>query len=466
MTLASVRTSHYPPPPKLYAIRYTLYAFLLLWSFAPMAHAKGMSLIRDAEIEFGLSEMINPILDVAGVDRSAFRLYIVQNDQLNAFVAGGQNIFIHTGLLLRAENYQQIMGVIAHEVGHIAGGHLARRQQDLQDIGKQSLILQLLAGAALALGRGDAGMAILGAGAQVLQRGSLAYTRVQERSADQAGLNYLQQLGVSSQGLLEFFKILQEQQKLFLDNQPDPYLQSHPLNADRIQAVETFLRQNPTTDNPNARWANIQSRLRAKLAGFLWPKGRVLNLYPPSDNSFAARYARAIAEFKWGEGAEAVVQINALLREYPDDPYLYELRGQMRLESPELAKTGRAQYIADYKRAVDLAPRQALLRLGLAQALLAEESADAAKQALPLIAQALRQESGYGQAWRLESIARGRVGEIGQSALALAELALLQGDKKRAKEQAQRASQILGGDTPARQRALDIKQQIDSEEKK
>lgn len=424
------------------------------------AHAKGMVLIRDAEIERNLKILIHPVLDVAGIDRNAFRLFIVQDESLNAFVAGGQNIFIHTGLLLRAENYSQVMGVMAHETGHIAGGHLVRRQQDLQAIAEQSWVLQLLAGAALALGRGDAGIAILGAGAQVFQRSALAYTRIQERSADQAGLTYLTQLGVSSQGLLDFFKILQGEQRLQLDGQPNPYLQSHPLTRERIEAVAAFLRSNPPTTGSNPEFATAFGRIRAKLGGFLLPPEKLFRLYPKADNSFPARYARAVNEFRFGDASVALRQMDGLIADYPKDPFLFELRGQIRLESPELSKNGRAQYLADYQQALALAPSAALIRLGLAQAWLADESASGARQALPYLTEVLRQEPNYGQAWRQEAIARGRVGEIGKSALALAELALLQGDKPRAKAQAQRALAALSNDAVARQRATDIQNQI------
>ncbi len=433
-----------------------------------LANAKGMNLIRDAETEQNLKTLIYPILDAAGVERSAFRLFIVQDDSLNAFVAGGQNIFIHTGLLLRSENYAQLMGVIAHEAGHIAGGHLVRRQQDLSTIKEQSLVLQLLAGAALALGRGDAGMAILGAGAQVFQRSALAYTRVQERSADQAGLSYLQQLNVTPQGLLDFFKILQSEQRLQLDGQPNPYLQTHPLSAERVEAAAAFLRAHPQPgpSPANTQFANAHTRIRAKLGGFLWDPTKLALHYPMVDQSFAARYARAINEFRFGTAAQAITELDRLIAENPTDPFLYEMRGQARLESPELSKSGRSAYLADYRRALQLAPQQALIRLGLAQALLAEPDPKAAAEAIPLLAEVLRLEPAYGQGWRMEAIARGRTGEFGKSALALAELALLQGDKPRAKEQAKRALASLGNDTAARQRAEDIQNQLAADEKK
>ena len=447
-------------------------AWIVAFAFCEPASAQGkpggMSLIRDAEIESTLKNLIFPVLDVAGIDRNAFRLFIVQNDDLNAFVAGGQNIFIHTGLLIRSENYDQVMGVIAHETGHIAGGHLARADETLQSLSEQSLVMQVLAAAAFALGRGDAGAAIIAGSGQVFQRNALAFTRTQERSADQAALSFLAQLGVSPQGLLDFFKILQQDQKILLDGRANPYLQSHPLTPERIDSIESYLTAHPALAQKSSNDARLQSmhqRMRAKLIGFMLPATRVLQFYPLSDTSLYAEYARAILYYRNGDLSNALSTINRLIKTNPNDAYFYELRGQMVMET-KVKNPNPDGYIADYEKSLSLAPDQPLILLGLVQALINSGRDADVKRALPYLEEVLRLEPAYGLAWRMESIAQGKAGNIGKSALALAELALLQGDKKRAKEQAVRAAALLVNDPIAQRRAEDIKNQIASEEKK
>ncbi len=427
----------------------------------------GFNLIRDAEIESGLKKMIFPILDQAGVDQNGFRLFIVQNNDLNAFVAGGQNIFLHTGLLVRTDNYGQLMGVIAHETGHIAGGHLARSKETLQDLAKENLILQAIAVAAMALGNGQAGAAVLGAGSQFFQRNALAYTRTQERSADQAGLQFLSQLGISPVGLLDFFKILQSEQKILIDKS-NPYLQTHPLTTERIEAIQAYLTAHPELQQrpyDDAELQTIHSRIRAKLIGYLRAPADVQKLYPKTDSSVPARYARAIMYNKSGETENALREINSLIRDYPQDAYFYELRGEIYADA-QTRVDAKIKMIEDYDKAVMLAPNEALIRLGLAQALIDRSQGDDVPKAMSHLKEVLRLEPNYGLAWRIEAMAQGKAGNIGKSALALSELALLQGDKKRAKSQAERAIALLKNDTITRQRAEDIKNQIEIEEKK
>lgn len=426
----------------------------------------GMNLIRDAEIESDLRKMIYPILNQAGIDPTSFRLYILQNNDLNAFVAGGQNIFLHTGLLIRSENYAQVMGVVAHEAGHISGGHLARSKETMQDIGKETLLLQALAAAAMALGQGQAGAAVMSAGAQWFQRSTLAYTRTQERSADQAGIKFLTDLGVSPQGLLDFFKILQNEQKILVDK-ANPYLQTHPLTNERIDAIAAYLNDHPDLRDKGLNdktMAEAHRRIRAKLIGYLLQPDQVEKYYPDSDQSFAAMYARAIMNHRRGEAEKSLDLITNLIKQEPNNPYLYELRGQVYRETPG-SNHNPDTYIAAYAKSVELAPQEPLLRLGLVQALLDRGNETDVQQALSHLQEILRLEPRYGLAWQMESIAEGKAGYIGKSALALSELGLLRGDKKRAKDQAERAVKLLKDDPIALQRAEDIKNQIQIEEK-
>jgi predicted Zn-dependent protease len=428
--------------------------FLATPAFAQKGGVPRMSFIRDAEVEQAIRQMADPILTAAGLDTESLRIFIVNDKSLNAFVAGGQNLFIHTGLLIRTENAAQLMGVIAHETGHISGGHLARRAEEISSLSEEALLAQLLAAAAVALGGPGPGMAVLSAGAQASQSSILSFTRTQERSADQAGVQFLQRLDITPQGLMDFFKILQQQQK-FLVGKLDPYLQTHPLTQERVdamrQALETTKAKNSDAGEKLDFW---HSRMRAKLIGYLQEPEQVLRQYPASDKSMTGRYARSIALYRAGQVQPALDLLNQLIAENPQDPYFVELRGQFEFEQGKIAPS-----VTDYNKALELAPKEVLIRVGLAQSLLATENKKNISDARVYLEEATRLEPRYSPAWRLLAIAYGKEGKIGLSALALAEQAVALGDKKRAQEQATRAIKLLPSDDVGRVRAQDIIEQ-------
>ncbi len=434
--------------------------FGALTPFPALAQKSSMPLIRDAEVEESLKIMLQPLLNASGIDRESLRVFIVQNDELNAFVAGGQNLFLHTGLLIRAENHEQIMGVMAHELGHIAGGHLSRHSEVMDNLSVESIITHLLAVAAFALGKGDAGAAVIAGGAHLLQSKFLAYSRTQERSADQAALSYLKQSGVSAKGLYEFFGILQQQQKALLDPQSSPYTLSHPLSSDRMQAVESFMRSTPQQAE-NKAYTTAFARMRAKLIGHLRGQDYVQFAYPASDQSVWARYARSIAAYKKGDFDSAIKELDILCGENPQDAFFLEQRGQIYFEHGHIAES-----IRDYSAALELAPHQALIRMGLAQSLLQAEDKSGWQSAAAHLTEVLRLEPRYAPAWRLEAVAQGKLGHIGLSALALAEMALLRGDRVESEKQANRAIALLPQDAPGRKRAEDIKNQLQLDKEK
>ena len=215
-------------------------ALVMAASQVTAARAQGISLIRDAEIETFVREMSDPIFEVAGLEPKNVELLLVNDKSLNAFVAGGQNLFIHTGLLQRVENSGQLAGVIAHETGHIAGGHLARLPDAFKTARVAMILSTILGAAALAAGAGDAGIAILQGGQHVAQRSLLAYSRAQESAADQAGLRYLESIGWSAKGFTEFMAILAEQEVLSAARQ-DPYVRTHPLTTERVATLRASL---------------------------------------------------------------------------------------------------------------------------------------------------------------------------------------------------------------------------------
>ena len=288
------------------------------------AAAQQLSIIRDAEIEDTIRGYAAPLFSAAGLSADAVEVHIVASNQLNAFVAGGQKIFVFTGLLLASESPGQITGVLAHEVGHIMGGHLARAHDALRNATNQSILAAVLGvAAAAASGRGDVAAAIILGGTQLAQASLLQYSRTQESAADQAALRLLDSTGQSAAGLLAFFDILGDQEALLADSQ-DPYVRSHPLTRDRVRTVRAHLARSPYSARPDSTESVVaHQRMKAKLVAFLRPPGRALKTYPQSDQSVEGRYARAIAYYRIPELDRALAEIDALLAAHPDNPYFH-----------------------------------------------------------------------------------------------------------------------------------------------
>jgi predicted Zn-dependent protease len=408
--------------------------------------------IRDAEIEDTIRTYATPLFQAAGLNPNAVDVYLIQEESLNAFVAGGQNIFLHTGLLVRAESPEQIMGVIAHETGHIAAGHLAGRQRQLDDSLTQVLASYVVGiGAAILSGRPEfLGVAASGGG-DIALRNLLSYTRSQEASADQAGVKYMNSAGVSPKGMLEFMQILSGQEFLLSSNQ-DPYLRTHPLSRERISLLQNAVQE---SEQANAElppdYHAMYDRMQAKLIGFLYPLDRVEKTYPKKDQSLPARYARAIAYFRTARLDDALALIDDLISEYPDDPYFRELKGQMLFEN------GRAEEaLAPYRKALELRPRSALLRLSASEVMVNVERPELYEEAIGHLDVVLTKEPRNVMAWRLKAIAHGRLGHQGETAIALAEQALARGDVGLARQQAARAAHFFEEGTPGWLRSQDI----------
>lgn len=435
-----------------YIIALLLLPVLTLLSLREPAQARSFSFIRDAEIEDTIRLFGAPLFAIAGLEPSAVRVYLVNDPSLNAFVAGGQKIFINTGLLIASDNANQVIGVLAHETGHITGGHLARTQDALRDASAQSILTFVLGAVAAVAGQGGAGQAIIAGGSQIAQRSFLKYSRVQESSADQAALSMLDQSGQSAKGMLSFFDKLGDQEALLTASQ-DPYVRTHPLTRDRVDTIRAHVARSP---NSNAAerplFVERHSRMRAKLIAFLNAPTTTFRKYPASDNSLSSRYARAIAWHKKRETDKALALMEGLLAERPDDPYFHELRGQILFESGQTEAA-----IAPYERAVTLLPNEALLRIGLGQAQVSVESDRYIKAAIENMRRAVQLAPDDPSAWRWLGMAHGRDGDIGHAALATAERYILTGDYRDALGQAQRAERALAKGTPGWLRAQDLK---------
>jgi predicted Zn-dependent protease len=418
---------------------------------AAQAPAQRIVTIRDAETEHLVRRMAHPLFRTAGVDPALVRITLIQNRAINAFVSTGNRMFLHTGLLQRAGSAAEVVGVLAHETGHIAGGHLIRLPEEMRAAMLRSLGAMLLGGAA-AIATGESGAAAAGMlGGQAMAMGEFfAFTRSQEQAADQAAVDYLERLGWSARGLERLLERLLEQE-LLAANRQDPYFRTHPLSRDRLEFVRDQLARSPSADAPLPPGMEEDfAMVRAKLDAFLDAPLTTWRRFPESAGSAPARYARAIAQFRSGRIDEALAILDTLLREAPSRPWLHELRGQILFEGQRLADA-----LGPYATAARLAPGEGLIRLNHARVLIELGSPAQLRQAVTELGAALHTERESPFAWRQMAIARGRLGEVPQADLALAEEALLRGDVRQARLLASRAAAVLPPG-PVRLRAQDI----------
>ena len=438
---------------KTFLFRLTVFLVGMVTGLVALA-GDAPALIRDEEIETTIRSWSTPIFRTADLDPSAVSVYIVPDTGLNAFVSGGQNIFLTSGLLMRSESPGQVKGVIAHETGHIAGGHLARLQEALKNAQIESIIAMVLGAGIVATGKkqaGAGGIAVITGGQEIAGRNLLKYTRGQEAAADQAAMSYLDRTEQSSKGMEDFMRILANQEAIYM-GQGDPYMRSHPLTQDRIEVIGNHVAHSRLSDVPATPQDILaHARMRAKLLAFLEPLDHTLKEYPESDTSLPARYARAIAYYRKANLARALPLIDGLIVEHPNDLYFHELRGQMLFENGHVAKA-----VQSYKVAVELKPGSALLLTMLAQAQLELNDQAQTKAATVHLVKAVKLEKDNAASWNFLAIAYGRQGEIGLSSLALAEKFLIHGSNKDAHAQAKRAENALPHGSPGWLRAQDI----------
>ncbi len=422
-------------------------------AFAPEAFAQRT--IRDAEIEELLREYANPLYVAAGLNPQSINMYVVNDPTLNAFVAGGQNMFIHTGLILASDTPNELIGVMAHESGHIAGGHLARMGEVADGIAVPAYIGAAIGLGLMIAGMPEAGMAVMMGGQTYAQGEFLAYSRVQESAADQAAMTYLEGTQQSGVGLLAFFDRFRDQEAMLGVNQ-DPFVRSHPLNPERIALLERRVgaseyRDMVDSDESVHRFQMVQAKIR----GFLERTDIVMRRYPPSDTSLPAHYARSVAYFRDGRSEAALEQIDYLIAIEPNNPYFRELRGQILFESGRIAES-----VEVHREAVAIRPDISLLRINLGQALLAmeEDGGDtpANQEAIQNLQYAVAWDNTSSFAWYQLAIAYGRTGDEGRADLAVAEQYYAVRDTARAREFAIRARDKLEENSVRWNRAMDI----------
>lgn len=420
---------------------------------------KPMGFIRDAEIEQVMREYLDPILGAAGLRKGFIRVVLVSDRSFNAFVADGKRVFVNIGTIMESTTPNQVIGVLAHETGHIAGGHLARMRAEIDKATAIAVIGTLLGGAAVVgaarsnqIGSNSAGAyGTLMAGSELAKRSLLAYQRGEEQAADRAGLKYLEKTGQSSKGMLETFERMAND-SLFSVTRLDKYLLSHPLPQERVAGLRAAAPQSPffAAKDPPARQMK-HDMIRAKLYAFTSPAPEIARRYPAFNTSLPARYARAIADYRFGRPDAALRAIDALINEQPKNPYFWELKGQALLEA------GRAsQAIAPLRKAVALAPGQPLIRTMLGHALVATDTPPAITEAIRELSNATGRDPDNYEGFRYLAQAYARKGDEGNAALAAARGALIEGQFQDAKRFARRAMPLLPANSPAYLAAKDI----------
>lgn len=439
---------------KMFGLFLTLLALaIVLTPLSPSAQGGNTPpIIRDTEIENILREWTTPLLKASQIGENGIRIILVQSNEVNAFVAGGANLFLYTGLIKKTDSPAELIGVMAHEMGHIAGGHLILAQSALERASYESILGTVLGiGAAIVTGNGAAANAIIGGSQNVAARRFLAHSRVQESSADQAAFSYITRAGMNPSGLESFFEKL-EDQELLPASQQSEYVRTHPITRDRIEAVTALTDKSDLKDKPYpAAWVEQHARMKAKLIGFINPE-QVASLYKDDDHSVAAQYARTIAAYRLNDIPTATRGIDALIGKEPDNPYFQELKGQMLVDFGKIEEA-----IPYYRKAVKLLPNAPLLRIALAHALI-ESGNDKARleEAAGHLDRALVTEQRNARAHRLMATAQGRLGHESLAKLHLAEEATLQGRLPYAKAQAEAALKGLETGSPEWIRAKDL----------
>ena len=428
-----------------------------LFADVAFAQSRRISTIRDAEIEATLERLSAPIFQSAGLSPGSVEIFIVNDKSLNAFVVG-RNMAFHTGLLIELEDPEELLGVIAHEAGHIAGGHGVRTGGAASTAQGAAILSTIVGIATIAAGAGQAGAAILAGGGTLAQRGFLKYTRGQESSADQAAVTYLERAGIDPTGMLDTLRRLQSQELVTVSGR-DPYVFSHPLSGERIRDLANRVSTSPVRGRQvSADITYWHDRMRAKLRGFLVAPARTLREVP-DDGSENALLSRAVAYHRTPDPVAAQRTIDRLIAKRPSDPFYHELKGQILFEGGSARES-----IEPFRRAAALAPGEPLILAPLGQALLALGDPASDAEALRVLREAVRRDRFNANAWRWLARAEGKAGNELGAALAAAEHQVMVGDKAVATRNAKKVQDMAPTGSSAWLRAGDILAEIERRE--
>jgi predicted Zn-dependent protease len=424
---------------------------MVAWQPATAQDDSGPQVLRDTETELLFKQMSVPLIKAGGLDPNSVRVVLLNDPEINAFVSQGQTVYLQSGLIEAADNVDQVQGVVAHELGHVIAGDAIRGAEGAKQATGISILSLVLGAAAIAAGAGEAAMGLMMAGQRAALGDFLAFTRVQEATADATGARLLSKAGISGKGLLEFFSKLQNQEYRLAVYAKDSFDRSHPHSSERIQALQQKLQADPAWNKPTdpALEARFE-RVKAKLLGFTDPKQAVLR-YPESDQSVPAHYARAYAYHLGGYPDKAVAEANALLATDPHDPFFLELKGQILLESGKPKDA-----VPVLREATERSGDAPMIAAMLGHALVETQDPKNFAEAKQVLKAAVSRDNEDPFAWYQLGIIYDREGDQARASLATAERSNLQGDPKLALANAQFAMKGIPAGTPDYLRAQDI----------
>ena len=415
------------------------------------AQEQGPSILRDTETEALFDEVAQPLVEAARLDPKSVKVVLLNDPEINAFVAGSQNVYLNSGLITNSDNVNQLQAVVAHELGHVAGGHAIRMGEGAKEATGITLATMVLGAIAIAAGAGDAGMGLMMMGQQAAMNRFLAFTRAQETSADLAGVDYLSKAGISGRGSLEFFKKLQNQEYRLAIYAKDSYDRTHPLSSERISILENLYKKDPAWDRkPDPALEAKFQRVKAKLLGFINQR-QAINKYPETDQSIPAHYARAYAYHLGAYPEKALYEADALLKTNPHDPYFLELKGQILLEGGKPAEA-----VAPLREATERSGGAPLIASMLGHALISTEDPKNYAEAKNILKSAVSTDNQNPFAWYQLGMIYDREGDTPRAALATAERNNLEGNPKLALASAEMAMRGIPTGTPDYLRAQDI----------
>jgi predicted Zn-dependent protease len=411
----------------------------------------GPSVLRDTETERLFKDMSRPLIVAAGLDPNSVNVVLLNDPEINAFVATGQTVYVQSGLLQATDNVNQLQGVVAHELGHVVAGDSIRSGQGAKQATGISILSLVLGAAAIAVGAGDAGMGIMMAGQRAAEGEFMAFTRAQEATADASASRFLSKAGISGNGILDFFGKLQNQEYRLAIYSKDSFDRDHPLNSERITALGQALRSDPAYNKPTDPELEARfQRVKAKLLGFVDPKQATLK-YPESNQSIPAHYARAYAYHLGGYPQKAEAEANALLAADPLDPYFLELKGQILLEDGKPLEA-----IPPLRESVQRSGEAPMIAAMLGHALVETEDPKNLTESKQILKVAVNKDNQDPFAWYQLGIIYEHEGDPARAALATAERSNLENQPKMALASAQMALKGIPPGTPDYLRAQDI----------
>ncbi len=407
------------------------FAAMLLFMSLPITASAGM--IRDTELEGSLQKLIAPLVEAAGYMPNSIAVRFIIDSDYNAFVAGGQIIYVHSGLILNAKSAEEIIGVMAHEIGHLKAGHVPRRDAAIADANSANALVALAAIAVAASGGGDAAAGVLIGGQDQVTRNLLQTYRYDESVADEIGLSLLKKSGISANGLRDLMQRMAAQRAL-PESRQSRYYQTHPDVAERLSTYQDHVSRQTGQTNPiGDELLTLVDRLKAKIRAYVEPPQSVLAQFGDA-GSLSHLYAKSIALYRLGELKAAMAIIDNLIEMAPQDTFFHEFSGDILLSMAKPEEAARA-----YKRAISIRPDSPQILLNYGRALIAGGKKIDLTEAISALEQARNGEPRWTFAHRQLAIAYGRAGQLADADITLADEALITGDTQQAIKMAKRS---------------------------